>query len=135
MARELRFSWIEQTANRVIRVNVMNENLFTYGTLQLEEVQLATFGRRLEGRPDALFGYRLVKITIEDEDFVAKSGTAEHRNLQFTGNASDFVEGTVFSVTMKELEESDAYEPEGYERVFVQLKSGTNAWIYLDKRS
>ena len=42
------------------------EQLFTYGTLQLEEVQLETFGRRLEGRPDDLIGYRLVKITIED---------------------------------------------------------------------
>ena len=109
------------------------ENLFTYGTLQLEEVQLTTFGRKLEGRRDVLPGYRLVMITIEDEDFVAKSGTAEHRNLQFTGNASDFVEGTVFSVTMAELEKSDAYEPEGYERVLVQLKSGTNAWIYYNK--
>ena len=132
MACKSWFSWIEQIANRVIHVNVM-EQLFTYGTLQSEEVQLATFGRRLKGRPDVLLGYRLVKITIEDEDFVVKSGTAEHRNLQFTGNASDFVEGTIFSVTIEELEKSDAYEPEGYERVLVQLKSGASAWIYLNK--
>ena len=111
-----------------------SESLFTYGTLRLEEVQLDTFGRKLEGRPDVLVGYRLVMIIIEDEDFVTKSGSAEHRNLQFTGDASDFVEGTVFSVTREELEKSDAYEPEGYERVLVQLKSGTNAWIYLNKR-
>jgi hypothetical protein len=110
------------------------ESLFSYGTLRLEDVQLATFGRKLEGRPDVLVGYRLVKITIADKDFVAKSGTAEHRNLQFTGNTSDFVEGTVFSVTMQELEKSDTYEPEGYERVFVQMKSGAGAWIYLDRR-
>ena len=109
------------------------ENLFTYGTLQSEEVQLATFGRRLEGQPDVLLGYHLVMITIKDEDFVTKSGTAEHRNLEFTGDGSDFVEGTVFSVTQEELEKSDAYEPEGYERVLVQLKSGTNAWIYHNK--
>lgn len=109
------------------------QNLFTYGTLQLEEVQLATFGRRLEGRPDVLLGYRLAMITIEDEDFVAQSGTAEHRNLQFTGNESDFVEGTVFTVTAEELEKSDAYEPDGYERMLVQLKSGTNAWIYYNR--
>ena len=131
MARQSWLSWIEQTANRIIRVNVM-EHLFTYGTLQLEEVQLTTFGRKLEGRQDALIGYRLVTITIEDEDFATKSGTAEHRNLQFTGNASDFVEGTVFSITTEELEKSDAYEPEGYERVLVQLQSGINAWIYLN---
>ena len=110
-----------------------HENLFTYGTLQLEEVQLTTFGRKLEGRRDALIGYRLAMITIEDEEFVAKSGTAEHRNLQFTGNESDSVEGTVFSLTMEELEKSDAYEPEGYERVLVQLKSGANVWIYLNQ--
>jgi hypothetical protein len=109
------------------------ENLFTYGTLQLEQVQLSTFGRKLEGKADALVGYRLVMIKIQDKDFVVKSGTADHRNLQFTGNASDLVEGVVFEVTMQELEQSDAYEPAGYERVAVHLKSGVGAWIYVDK--
>lgn len=111
------------------------ENLFTYGTLQLEEVQFDTFGRRLEGRPDVLIGYRLVMITIGDEDFIAKSGSAEHRNLQFTGDESDFVDGTVFSLTTEELEKSDAYEPDGYERMLVKLESGTNAWIYHNRLS
>ena len=109
------------------------ESLFTYGTLQLEEVQLATFGRRLEGWRDALVGYRLATIKISDEDFVAKSGTADHRNLKFTGDTSDLVEGIVFALTMKELEQSDAYEPEGYERVQVQLASGASAWVYLER--
>lgn len=110
-----------------------SEELFTYGTLQLEEVQLATFGRVLEGRPDALPGYQLVAITIKDEAFVIQSGSAQHHNLQFTGNSSDLVEGKVFIVTKDELEQSDAYEPEGYGRVKVQLKSGANAWVYLNK--
>jgi len=110
-----------------------NENLFTYGTLQLEDVQLETFGRKLEGWPDVLDGYRLVMITIEDQDFVVKSGSAVHRNVVGTGDASDFVKGVVFKVTKEELEHSDAYEPEGYERVLVQLKSGTSAWIYLNQ--
>jgi hypothetical protein len=108
------------------------ETLFTYGTLQLEEVQLETFGRKLQGARDALVGYRLVMMKIRDEDFVAKSGTADHRNLQFTGNPSDLVDGIVFAVTTDELEQSDAYEPEGYERVQVRLASGLTAWIYLD---
>jgi len=68
------------------------EKLFSYGTLQLEEVQLDTFGRKLDSTPDALPGYKLVTVTITDQDFVAKSGKADHRNLQFTGNASDLVE-------------------------------------------
>lgn len=108
-----------------------SENLFSYGTLQSEDVQLATFGRKLEGEPDALTGYRLVMITITDQDFVVKSGTADHRNLQYTGNSSDSVEGTVLKLTRRELEQADAYEPQGYRRVRAQLKSGGDAWVFV----
>ena len=107
------------------------EHLFSYGTLRDEAVQLATFGRRLEGGPDALAGYRLEMIRVEDQDFVDASGAAHHRNLQYTGAASDLVEGTVFAVTMGELERADAYEPAGYERVRAQLRSGLDAWVYV----
>ena len=106
------------------------ERLFSYGTLQTESVQLSTFGRRLEGSPDALAGYRLRMIRIEDQDFVTTSGAEYHRNLEFTGSASDFVEGTVFSVTQQELAQADAYEPDGYKRIRVTLQSGAEAWMY-----
>jgi gamma-glutamyl AIG2-like cyclotransferase len=109
------------------------ENLFSYGTLQLEGVQLETFGRKLEGQPDGLSEYQLVMITITDEDFVIKSGTADHRNLEFTGNAKDIVEGSVLKLTQNELEQADRYEPQGYERVNVQLQSGRNAWVFIHK--
>jgi len=112
----------------------VTENLFSYGTLLKEEVQLATFGRKLEGKSDALIGYNLTMIRIEDQDFVATSGTADHRNLRFTGEPSDFVEGTVFAVTRKELEQADAYEPDGYSRVLARLRSGKSAWAYLNMR-
>ena len=108
-----------------------SELLFAYGTLQTEAVQLSTFGRRLEGTADALVGYRLEIIRIDDEDFVAASGTADHRNLEFTSHPSDSVAGTVFKVTHAELEQSDAYEPAGYKRVLVQSRSGLNVWVYL----
>jgi len=106
------------------------ERLFSYGTLQTESVQLSTFGRILSGNRDALVGYRLRMIKIEDQDFVVTSGAEYHRNLEFTGSASDFVEGTVFSLTPQELEQADAYEPDGYKRIQVTLKSGTEAWMY-----
>jgi hypothetical protein len=109
------------------------ENLFSYGTLQLEEVQLETFGRKLDGERDALPEYKLVMLTITDQEFVIKSGSANHRSLQFTGNSADVVEGVVFEVTRKELEQADAYEPEGYERVRAQLSSGANAWVFVHK--
>ncbi len=54
------------------------EHLFSYGTLQNEAVQLATFGRKLVGEPDTLLGYRQTLLEI-------------HLNVQFTGRDSDFV--------------------------------------------
>ena len=110
-----------------------SELLFAYGTLQTEAVQLSTFGRRLDGAEDAIVGYRLRIIRIEDQDFVAASGSADHRNLEFTGDEADCVAGTVFKVTQAQLEQADAYEPAGYERVRVQSRSGLNAWVYLQK--
>jgi hypothetical protein len=70
-------------------------------------------------------------IRIADEEFVSKSGSAEHRSLEFTGNDADSVEGTVLTLTVDELRQADAYEPEEYGRVMVQLRSGTNAWVYV----
>jgi Gamma-glutamyl cyclotransferase, AIG2-like len=107
-----------------------SELLFSYGTLQQEAVQLATFGRKLNGSADALGGYRLSIIRIDDAEFVASSGSADQRNLDFTGDAEDVVEGTVFTVTQAELEQADAYEPARYARHLVQLRSGLNAWVY-----
>lgn len=109
----------------------MTENLFSYGTLQTESVQRAIFGRSLEGRADALVGYRVTMVKVQDEDFIVKSGAAHHRNLEHTGLASDVVEGTVLTVTKKELEQADSYEPWDYKRVPVKLRSGIEAWIYL----
>ena len=85
----------------------------------------------MDGTEDALVGYRLRIIRIDDQEFVAASGTADHRNLEFTGDPANSVEGTVFKVTQSELERSDAYEPDGYKRVLVQLQSGLKAWVYL----
>jgi gamma-glutamylcyclotransferase (GGCT)/AIG2-like uncharacterized protein YtfP len=109
------------------------ENLFSYGTLQIEEVQLSTFGRRLEGKSDILAGYRLTLIPIPDQTVVARSGETHYRNIQFTGSATDLIEGTVFTVTEDELEQADVYEEDAdYQRVMVQMKSGLNAWVYLN---
>ena len=108
------------------------ENLFSYGTLQSEAVQLATFGRRLAGKPDCLIGYRVTLIPISNHNPMATSGGTHHRNIEFTGIATDVVAGSVFAVTKHELEQTDAYERiADYERVVVQLASGDSAWAYL----
>ena len=108
------------------------EYLFAYGRLQSDAVQLATFHRKLDGRPDALIGYIVETIEIKNEAFVASSGTAHHRNLRFTGRSSDIVEGTAFSLTAHELALADSYEPPGYNRTQVKLRSGSTAWVYVN---
>ena len=109
-----------------------SENLFSYGTLQDAEVQISTFGRALEGKPDSLVGYRLAMIKVHRQDFVRLSDAEHHRNLQFTGLSSDIVQGTVLKVTKKELEQADDYEAGAdYQRVLVELKSRLSAWAYI----
>ena len=65
--------------------------LFSYGTLQQREVQLATFGRALVGTPDVLRGHRLTPLTIRDPKVVRLSGKAVHTIAVATGNDADRV--------------------------------------------
>ena len=112
------------------------EHLFSYGTLQHASVQLATFGRRLDGEPDTLPGYRQTTLEIRDPIVAAASEDKYYLNAQFTGSDSDFIVGTRLKVTTKELEHADIYEDTAdYKRVVVQLKSGTQAWVYVGASS
>jgi gamma-glutamylcyclotransferase (GGCT)/AIG2-like uncharacterized protein YtfP len=110
------------------------EKLFSYGTLQLENVQIETFGRTLTGSKDALLGYVLSEVRIRDEAVIRKSGMVFHPILKYTGNREDKVEGTVFEITHEELLKADEYEVEAYARTLADFKSGIQAWIYADAR-
>ncbi|MET9609731.1 gamma-glutamylcyclotransferase family protein [Streptomyces sp. NPDC006512] len=109
----------------------MRHQLFSYGTLQFPEVQLARFGRPLEGAPDALPGFRITYIRITDPEVIAASGTDRHPLLVASSDEADAVEGTVFSITDEELASADDYEVDDYARTRVLLRSGTKAWAYL----
>lgn len=107
------------------------ENLFSYGTLQLESVQLETFGRRLTGKPDALVGYKVGLIAIKDDEVVAVSGATHHPILSHTGEPGDVVPGVLFEVTEAELASADEYEAEEYKRMLVEFQSGEKGWVYV----
>jgi hypothetical protein len=108
------------------------ERLFSYGTLQLEAVQMANFGRHLTGAPDLLHGFEAAMIEIGDEVTVSLSGKAQHPIARFTGRASDTIAGTVYELTPQELVSADDYEVPPYQRVSVTLESGLRAWVYAD---
>jgi gamma-glutamylcyclotransferase (GGCT)/AIG2-like uncharacterized protein YtfP len=105
--------------------------LFSYGTLQHEAVQLSSFGRRLDGAPDTMPGYRQSLVEITDPAVLAMSGARFHPIVEPSPNPADEVAGTVFQVTPAELAVADAYEVSDYARVSVRLKSGLEAWVYV----
>jgi gamma-glutamylcyclotransferase (GGCT)/AIG2-like uncharacterized protein YtfP len=98
--------------------------LFSYGTLQKAEIQLATFGRLLTGRADELPQYELAAV-------IASVG-ATHANASLNGRSDSRVSGMAFEVTEAELLASDRYEAiADYKRIAVVLATGASAWVYV----
>lgn len=109
--------------------------LFSYGTLQDPKVQLATYGRLVDGEPDALRGYVLVNFVIDDPHVVSLSGKALHTIARHSGNPADRIPGTLLFLSATELSSSDDYEVEGYARREVALESGRKAFVYVEAES
>ncbi|HVT62263.1 MAG TPA: gamma-glutamylcyclotransferase family protein [Legionellaceae bacterium] len=107
------------------------EKLFSYGTLQYETVQLANFGRKLDGHLDHLPGFELSMIEITDPNVIATSGEAFHPIINYTGQPTDRVNGMVFEISTEELQRADSYEVSDYKRIEVTLVSGISAWVYV----
>ncbi|MET4141227.1 gamma-glutamylcyclotransferase family protein [Pedobacter sp. UYP1] len=108
------------------------ENLFSYGTLQNENVQVKNYGRLLEGKWDKLYGYALSMIEITDAEVVSLSGASHHPMVKYTGRITDVVDGMVFEISADELKRTDEYEVDDYKRVQVSLESGKKAWVYIN---
>lgn len=105
--------------------------LFSYGTLQDKNVQVASFGRELQGRADAMPGYRQTLLEITAPEVLATSGKKYHPIVEQSPDSNDEVSGTVFEITAQELAAADKYEVSDYKRVSVTLKSGLEAWVYV----
>ena len=114
--------------------NTASQALFSYGTLQFEQVQLDNFGRLLTGKKDSLPKYQVGEVEIKDPQVIKSSGTDIHPILIYTGNEQDKVEGTVFYISEYELQQADTYEVEEYQRIEAKLTSGISAWIYADAK-
>ena len=108
--------------------------LFSYGTLQQEEVQLSTFGRKLDGEKDLLIGYEPSLVKIADPEVAKRLQKLHHDNVKKTDDEWSNVQGTVFEVTDDELAKADAFEGQfNYQRIHVALASGNEAWVYVHR--
>jgi Gamma-glutamyl cyclotransferase, AIG2-like len=106
--------------------------LFSYGTLQQEDVQVSTFGRKLTGEKDLLLGYEPSLVKIPDAAVAARLGRTHHDNVTPTGDDWSSVQGTVFEVTDDELARADRFEAVfAYQRINGALASGKQAWVYV----
>lgn len=106
--------------------------LFSYGSLQQEEVQLSTFGRKLNGEPDLLNGYEPSLVKITDHAVAERLKRTHHDNIKNTGDDWSSVQGTAFDVTDDELVKADTFEKQyHYKRINVTLASGNDAWVYV----
>jgi gamma-glutamylcyclotransferase (GGCT)/AIG2-like uncharacterized protein YtfP len=105
--------------------------LFSYGTLQQEDVQMSSFGRLLAGEDDAMVGYRSSMLEITDPAVIKASGKRFHPVVGVSDDPHEEVVGKVFRITETELKAADDYEVSDYKRVEVRLRSGKKAWVYV----
>ena len=105
--------------------------LFSYGTLQNENIQLEIFGRKLNGLKDRLRGFRIGQLQL------ATGNEPNPENIQsypvaIAGDPQkDYIDGKIYQLTPEELQQADRYETGAYKRVNLQLESGKLAWVYL----
>ena len=107
------------------------ELLFSYGTLQQENVQIATFGRVMGTIKDSLPSYRIELLEISNKEVVKTSGKLHHPIAIPTSDTQSLVEGTLLEISVDELAESDKYEVKEYTRKKCTLLSGKEAWVYV----
>ncbi|MFK7050205.1 MULTISPECIES: gamma-glutamylcyclotransferase family protein [Flavobacterium] len=105
--------------------------LFSYGTLQLEKVQLENYGRLLVGTQDVLKGYKIENLQITDTDVLVKSDLEYHPIALKTGVETDCIKGIIYEISNIELEETDKYEVAEYHRILETFESGKKAWVYV----
>jgi hypothetical protein len=105
--------------------------LFSYGTLQLEKVQLKLFGRLVETSEDALPGFTPTTVVIADPDVLSTSGMATHLAAIPSDDPAAAMPGKALHITEADLAEVDRYEGDEYKRIEVRLVSGRDAWVYV----
>ena len=108
----------------------LTESLFSYGTLQLEHIQRALFGRAVPMTPDTLAGYRITQIETRDPAAVAASGVEIHKALVADDGAPE-IAGVLLDLTAIELAAADTYEGADYRRVSASFGSGRTGWVYI----
>lgn len=95
--------------------------MFSYGSLQDEDIQRTLYQRKLLGFKSTLKGYRLLDNKIE----------SKYPIISKTNNSNEAITGIAFEISSEEVLITDHYEGNNYQRVEVKLESGHTAWCYV----
>jgi len=104
--------------------------LFSYGTLQQVSTQQALFGRTLTGEPDILNNYKLGKLFAANANELTENSQNFYWRAEISDNKDDQINGILYEVTQKELQEMDLYEGSEYKRIKTTFASGKKGWVY-----
>ncbi|MEN1784193.1 MAG: gamma-glutamylcyclotransferase family protein [Bacteroidota bacterium] len=96
--------------------------LFSYGSLQKEDVQQQLLNRKLRGKKAVLYGYKRFENVVY----------GVYPVIQPTIDLQSKVKGRLFKVSFLDLYIIDEYETKAYKRIQVLLKSGIRAWAYVE---
>lgn len=105
--------------------------VFSYGALQLAELQRSILGRVFSAEDDILSGFTLDYSDAADLRFAELTETSRHAIIRRTGDERDKIIGKVYRFTEDELDAADQFEVLMYHREQVVLASGRTAWVYL----
>ena len=108
-------------------------SLFSYGSFTQASVHQRVYGRRLVGTLDSLPGYRLQLIDVPGEDVETLGLTRQPAAVE--GNPDDLIAGMRYQISDLELAAVDAINSAVFERVFVELSSGEQAWVFVARPS
>lgn len=105
--------------------------VFSYGALQIEELQRSILGRVFPPESDILPGFTADYAEMADPRFAELTGSSVHAVLRRTDDPRDKVTGVVYHLTPDELDAADQFEVVMFRREQAVLASGRTAWVYL----
>lgn len=85
-------------------------------------MQTYIFGRTLNGEKDALLGYKKIDGAVY----------GRYPLITKTEDQGDEVKGFAYEVSINDLKKADIYETSAYTRKKITLKSGKQAWVYVE---
>ena len=113
------------------KVHSCTTQVFSYGAFTQAHVHQAVYERRLNGRLDSLPGYRLKLIDVPEH--AVGTLRVEQQPAAVPGESDDLIAGMRYEISNAELAAVEEVNQEFFDKVWVRLASGEDAWVFVAK--